>query len=201
MNISVVGTGYVGLVVAACFAENGNDVVGVDIVPEKIDKLKKGEVPIYEPGLEEIVKRNLAEERLSFTTDLKSSVEQTEIIFIAVGTPPDEDGSADMRHVLNVAEAIGRPEESFMAGGDERDMRWLGPTFAAALMRVCDRSDLRPVDFVGVPEHLFDQPELVGWIARNIDLAEEAGITVEHDIDNDAKRFLRAVGHPSSNTG
>jgi UDPglucose 6-dehydrogenase len=108
MKISVVGTGYVGLVVAACFAENGNSVIGIDIVPEKIDKLKKGEIPIYEPGLEEIVKRNLEEERLSFSTDLKSAIESTDIIFIAVGTPPDEDGSADMSHVLSVAESIGR---------------------------------------------------------------------------------------------
>jgi UDPglucose 6-dehydrogenase len=108
MKISVIGTGYVGLVVAACFAENGNNVIGVDILPEKIDKLKKGEVPIYEPGLEELVKRNLEEERLSFTTDLQSAIESTNIIFIAVGTPPDEDGSADMSHVLNVAKSIGR---------------------------------------------------------------------------------------------
>jgi UDPglucose 6-dehydrogenase len=108
MKISVIGSGYVGLVVAACFAENGNNVIGVDIVPEKIDKLKKGEVPIYEPGLEELVRRNLDEERLSFTTDLESAITNTDIIFIAVGTPPDEDGSADMSHVLSVATSIGR---------------------------------------------------------------------------------------------
>jgi UDPglucose 6-dehydrogenase len=108
MRVSVVGTGYVGLVVAACLAESGNNVIGVDIIPEKIDRLNSGEIPIYEPGLEELVRRNMDEERLSFTTDLKATVEKTRIIFIAVGTPPDEDGSADMRHVLSVAESIGR---------------------------------------------------------------------------------------------
>jgi UDPglucose 6-dehydrogenase len=108
MKISVVGTGYVGLVVSACLAENGNNVIGVDIDEDKISRLKKGEIPIYEPGLGELVRRNLAEERLKFSTDLASAVKQTDIIFIAVGTPPDEDGSADMSHVLSVAETIGR---------------------------------------------------------------------------------------------
>ncbi len=108
MKISVVGTGYVGLVVAACLAENGNSVIGADIDEDKIDRLKKAEIPIFEPGLEEMVKRNLAEERLSFTTDLPAAIRNTDIIFIAVGTPPGDDGAADMRHVLNVAETIGR---------------------------------------------------------------------------------------------
>jgi UDPglucose 6-dehydrogenase len=108
MRVSIVGTGYVGLVVAACLAESGNNVIGVDIVPEKIDRLNNGEIPIYEPGLKELVRRNMDEERLSFTTDLKAAVVKTRIIFIAVGTPPGEDGSADMRHVLSVAESIGR---------------------------------------------------------------------------------------------
>jgi UDPglucose 6-dehydrogenase len=108
MKISVVGTGYVGLVVAACLAENGNNVIGVDIDEDKIDRLKRAEIPIFEPGLEEMVKRNLEEERLSFTTDLPTSVERSHILFIAVGTPPGDDGSADMRYVLDVAETIGR---------------------------------------------------------------------------------------------
>ncbi len=107
MKISVVGTGYVGLVVAACLAENGNSVIGVDIDEDKIRQLKKARVPIFEPGLEEMVKRNLEEERLSFTTDLPTTIEHSEIVFIAVGTPPGKDGSADMRYVLSVAESIG----------------------------------------------------------------------------------------------
>ena len=108
MKLSVIGTGYVGLVVSACLAENGNDVIAVDIDEDKIDRLRRGELPIYEPGLAELVKRNVAEERLSFTTDFDDAVRQSKLLFIAVGTPADEDGSADMTHVLSVAEGIGR---------------------------------------------------------------------------------------------
>ncbi len=108
MKIGVVGTGYVGLVVGACLAENGNSVVCVDNDPAKVDALERGELPIYEPGLEEMVPRNVAEERLRFTTDLAGSVRDCEILFIAVGTPQDEDGSADLTHVLDVARGIGQ---------------------------------------------------------------------------------------------
>ncbi|HET7292089.1 MAG TPA: UDP-glucose/GDP-mannose dehydrogenase family protein [Vicinamibacteria bacterium] len=106
MKIGVIGTGYVGLVVGACLAENGNTVVCVDNVPDKVDALKRGEIPIYEPGLEEMVPRNVREERLYFTTDLADAVRRSDILFIAVGTPQDEDGSADLTHVLAVARAI-----------------------------------------------------------------------------------------------
>lgn len=107
MKLAVVGTGYVGLVAGTCFADTGNDVLCVDIDKRKVDMLTNGEVPIYEPGLEEMIKRNVKEERLSFTTDIKMSVEKSDIIFIAVGTPPDEDGSADLKHVLSVARDVG----------------------------------------------------------------------------------------------
>jgi UDPglucose 6-dehydrogenase len=106
--IGVVGTGYVGLVVGACLAENGNFVACVDNDEEKIVRLKRGEIPIYEPGLNEMVPRNVAEERLRFTTDLDEAVRASEVIFIAVGTPQDEDGSADLTHVLDVARGIAR---------------------------------------------------------------------------------------------
>jgi UDPglucose 6-dehydrogenase len=108
LRIGVVGTGYVGLVVGTCLAENGNAVVCVDNDQAKITALCRGEVPIYEPGLEEMISRNVAEERLSFSTDLAAAVRASEILFIAVGTPQGEDGSADMTHVLKVAEEIGR---------------------------------------------------------------------------------------------
>jgi UDPglucose 6-dehydrogenase len=108
MHIAVVGTGYVGLVAGACLAETGNDVVCADIDAGKIACLNRGEIPIYEPGLEPLVERNLREERLSFTTDVAGAVAGAEVIFIAVGTPPGEDGSADLQHVLSVAETIGR---------------------------------------------------------------------------------------------
>jgi UDPglucose 6-dehydrogenase len=113
LKIAVVGTGYVGLVVGACLAENGNTVVCVDNDQRKIDALRKGEIPIYEPGLSEMIPRNVGEERLRFTTDLKAAVEQSDIVFIAVGTPQDEDGSADLRHVLAVADGIGRAMNGF----------------------------------------------------------------------------------------
>jgi UDPglucose 6-dehydrogenase len=108
VKIAVVGTGYVGLVVGACLAENGNSVVCVDSDAAKIDALRRGEIPIYEPGLEELVRRNAAEERLRFSTVLEEAVRQSEVIFIAVGTPQDEDGSADLTHVLDVARGVGR---------------------------------------------------------------------------------------------
>ncbi|MFN2400333.1 MAG: UDP-glucose/GDP-mannose dehydrogenase family protein [Gemmatimonadaceae bacterium] len=108
MRITVIGTGYVGLVVGACLAETGNDVICADVDDRKITGLKRNELPIYEPGLSDLVERNQAEERLSFTTDIPSAIAQAEVVFIAVGTPPDEDGSADLRHVLDVAAMIGK---------------------------------------------------------------------------------------------
>jgi UDPglucose 6-dehydrogenase len=108
LRIAVVGTGYVGLVVGTCLAENGNTVVCVDNDEAKVAALRRGEVPIYEPGLAEMIPRNVAEERLSFSTDLPGAVRASDIVFVAVGTPQGEDGSADMTHVLKVAEEIGR---------------------------------------------------------------------------------------------
>jgi len=113
MNICVVGTGYVGLVSGACLAENGNDVVCVDVDEKKIKSLKRGKIPIYEPGLEEMVQRNSREGRLKFTTNLAKGVKQSLINLIAVGTPPNEDGSADLQHVLSVARAIGQVMDSY----------------------------------------------------------------------------------------
>lgn len=108
MNIAIVGTGYVGLVSGTCFAEMGIDVTCVDIDLHKIDCLLRGEIPIYEPGLENMVKRNVEAGRLHFTTDLSSCLDKVEIVFSAVGTPPDEDGSADLKYVLAVAKTFGQ---------------------------------------------------------------------------------------------
>jgi len=108
VNISVIGTGYVGLVVGACLAETGNAVKCADIDERKIEGLRKNILPIYEPGLEPLVERNQKEKRLTFTTDLRDAIENAEVIFIAVGTPPGEDGSADLKYVLQVATLIGR---------------------------------------------------------------------------------------------
>lgn len=108
MNIAIVGTGYVGLVSGACFAEMGIDVTCVDIDRRKIERLLAGEMPIYEPGLDELVRRNVEAGRLHFTTDLCDCLDAVEVVFSAVGTPPDEDGSADLKYVLEVARTFGR---------------------------------------------------------------------------------------------
>ena len=108
MKISVIGTGYVGLVVGACLAETGNDIVCADLDTAKIDGLRQNVLPIYEPGLDSLVERNQGQKRLAFTTDVGAAVEHADVVFIAVGTPPDEDGSADLRHVLSVADSVGR---------------------------------------------------------------------------------------------
>lgn len=114
MKISVIGTGYVGLVSGTCFSETGVNVVCVDVDVEKIKKLQAGQIPIYEPGLETIFKRNVDKGRLSFTTSLKDSLKDAEAVFIAVGTPPDEDGSADLKYVLGVAREIGRHMKDYL---------------------------------------------------------------------------------------
>ncbi|GMV07620.1 MAG: hypothetical protein AMXMBFR53_38950 [Gemmatimonadota bacterium] len=108
MKVAVIGSGYVGLVLGACLAESGNDVVSADIDESKVDRLNRGEVPIYEPGLEPLIERNLAAGRIRYTTDVAGAVRASDIVFIAVGTPPGEDGSADLKHVLAVARTIGQ---------------------------------------------------------------------------------------------
>jgi UDPglucose 6-dehydrogenase len=108
MKLSVIGTGYVGLVVGTCFAESGNDVICVDVDEQKLKTLRKGESPIYEPGLTEFLKKNIAEKRLTFTSDLDAAVKKSEVIFLALPTPQAEDGSADLQHVLEVSRKIGR---------------------------------------------------------------------------------------------
>ena len=108
MRVTIIGSGYVGLVAGACFAETGNDVVCADVDTQKIERLRRNDIPIYEPGLEPLVRRNQADGRLAFTTDVGAAVERAQVVFIAVGTPPGEDGSADLQHVLEVARVIGR---------------------------------------------------------------------------------------------
>lgn len=107
MKIAVIGTGYVGLVTGTCFAETGNEVTCVDIDQKKVNKLSAGEITIYEPGLEKLFLRNLKEERLRFTSNLKEGIKGAKILFLALPTPPGEDGSADLKYVLGVAAELG----------------------------------------------------------------------------------------------
>lgn len=113
MNITVVGTGYVGLVTGTCFAETGINVTCVDIDEKKIEKLRKGEVPIYEPGLDSLLERNIDKGRINFTTSLEKGIKESDAVFIAVGTPPDEDGSADLKYVLGVAREVGQHMQDY----------------------------------------------------------------------------------------
>jgi UDPglucose 6-dehydrogenase len=151
MKIAVVGTGYVGLVVGACLAENGNDVICVDTDAAKIRSLQKGKIPIYEPGLEELVRRNRAEKRLTFATTLPRAVRQSQIIFIAVGTPEAEDGSADLQHVLGVARDIARAMNGYKVIVDKSTV----PVGTAERVReVIRRETTHPFSVVSNPEFL-----------------------------------------------
>ena len=114
MNIAVVGTGYVGLVTGTCFAETGNHVICVDIDTNKVDRMRRGEVPIYEPGLDALFERNTKQGRLQFTTNLKEAVDRSSIIFLALPTPPGEDGSADLSYILGVAKDLSEINTSFL---------------------------------------------------------------------------------------
>ncbi len=120
MRLAVIGTGYVGLVAGVCFAESGNDVVCVDKDAAKVRALRAGKMPIYEPGLEELLRRNVAEKRLTFTTALATAVRDAAVVFIAVGTPQGEDGAADLQHVLDGGEAD-RPRHQRLYGGRQQE--------------------------------------------------------------------------------
>jgi UDPglucose 6-dehydrogenase len=151
MKIAVIGTGYVGLVVGACFAETGNDVICVDKDAAKIRVLNRGAIPIYEPGLAELVTRNRAERRLTFTTKLPAAVRGASVVFIAVGTPTGEDGSADLQHVLAAAREIGRAMNGYTVIVDKSTV----PVGTSELVRqVVSRETTHPFSIVSNPEFL-----------------------------------------------
>lgn len=156
MNICVIGTGYVGLVAGTCFAESGNDVICVDIDSKKVERLNNGDVPIYEPGLEELIKRNKGDGRLKFTTDLAAAVKESLICFIAVGTPPGEDGSADLKYVIEVAKGIGKSMDGYRVIVDKSTV----PVGTADKVKAAVRSELQSrgvdceFDVVSNPEFL-----------------------------------------------
>ncbi|MEO8075946.1 MAG: UDP-glucose/GDP-mannose dehydrogenase family protein [Acidobacteriota bacterium] len=151
MKIAVVGSGYVGLVAGACLAENGNEVICVDKDPAKVRALQRGKIPIYEPGLEELVRRNRAEKRLTFTTALERGVRSAQIIFIAVGTPTGEDGSADLQHVLAVARDTAKAMNGYKVIVNKSTV----PVGTAARVReVIRRETTHPFSVVSNPEFL-----------------------------------------------
>ena len=151
MKLAVVGTGYVGLVVGACLAETGNDVVCVDKDAAKVRTLRKGRMPIFEPGLEELVRRNVGEKRLTFTTQLPRAVRASSVIFIAVGTPQGEDGAADLQHVLGVAREIAQAMNGFKVIVDKSTV----PVGTALKVReVVRRETTHPFSVVSNPEFL-----------------------------------------------
>jgi UDPglucose 6-dehydrogenase len=151
MRVAIIGSGYVGLVVGAGLAETGNDVICADIDDDKINRLSRGEIPIFEPGLDRLVERNLEDGRLAFTTDVAAAVRASRVIFIAVGTPPGEDGSADLQHVLAVAKVIGQS----MNGEKVVVTKSTVPVGTAALVRaVISEHSAFPVHVCSNPEFL-----------------------------------------------
>jgi UDPglucose 6-dehydrogenase len=151
MRIAVVGTGYVGLVVGACFAETGNQVICVDRDDAKVRALRRGKIPIFEPGLEELVQRNFGEKRLSFTKDLAASVKKSDVVFIAVGTPMGEDGSADLQHVLGAAKEIAKAMNGYKVIVDKSTV----PVGTSEKVRdVIRRETTHPFSVVSNPEFL-----------------------------------------------
>lgn len=190
MKVGIIGSGYVGLVAGACLAESGNAVVCADIDQEKIDRLNAGEIPIYEPGLEPLIERNLAKGRLTFTSDVPAAVRASHVIFIAVGTPPDEDGSADLKHVLAVARTIGRSME------DEKVVitKSTVPVGTAKLVREAIEAE------TDLPVHVCSNPEFLKEGAAIDDFMKPDRVVVGVDSEY-AARVLQDLYRPFVRTG
>lgn len=190
MRVGVIGTGYVGLVVGACLADAGNDVICADVDEGKIAKLKQNRIPIYEPGLEDLVVRNQEDERLQFTTDVAECVRESDIIFIAVGTPPGEDGSADLRHVLAVAETIGHN----MNGEKIVTTKSTVPVGTATKVRSVIEQ------YSGYPVHVCSNPEFLKEGAAVDDFMKPDRVIVGTDSDY-ARSALAELYAPFVRTG
>ena len=190
MKITVVGTGYVGLVVGACLAETGNDVVCVDVDERKIRGLRRGRVPIYEPGLDELVRRNQAEKRLIFSTALSRATRGAAVILIAVGTPPGEDGSADMQHVLAVARQLARAMNGYMVVAIKSTV----PVGTAARVRAVITSATRQ------PFSVVSNPEFLKQGSAVEDFLKPDRVVIGAD-DARARELMRALYAPFTRTG
>lgn len=195
MKIAVVGSGYVGLVTGTCFAEVGIDVVCVDIDQKKIDKLKEGIIPIFEPGLEEMVHRNMSKGRLSFTTSLAEALAGCEVLFIAVGTPPDEDGSADLKYVISVARECGRHMKDYLLVVTKSTV----PVGTAAKVRgaLQEELDKRGVD---IPFDVASNPEFLKEGAAIEDFLKPDRIVVGLDSPR-AEELMKSLYKPFTLNG
>ena len=190
MNIAVVGSGYVGLVVGACLAETGNDVVCADVDVGKIDALQRNVIPIYEPGLEQLVERNQRQERLAFTTDVARAIAGAEVVFIAVGTPPDEDGSADLRHVLDVARQIGR----------HMTREVVVVTKSTVPVGTADRVQQAVAETARLPFHMCSNPEFLKEGAAVEDFLKPDRVVLGVDSDH-ARSVMAELYAPFVRTG
>ena len=192
MEIAVIGTGSVGLVAGACFADTGNNVICVDKDASKVATLNHGKMTIYEPGLEEIVRRNRSEERLTFTTDLPSAVQASRIVFIAVGTPQGEDGSADLQHVLGVARDVGRAMQGYTVIVDKSTV----PVGTAARVReAVARETTQTFSVVSNPEFLKQ-----GAAIEDFMKPDRVVIGVEEQDDR-AAQIMKELYGPFTRTG
>jgi len=190
VKVAVVGTGYVGLVVGACLAETGNDVICADVDAGKINSLKQNKLPIYEPGLEPMVVKNQRDGRLTFTTDVGQAVERSDVIFIAVGTPPDEDGSADLQHVLSVARTI----------GDHMNETKLVVTKSTVPVGTAEKVRAEVASRTKTPFHVCSNPEFLKEGAAVEDFMKPDRVVVGVDSD-DAAKVIEELYAPFVRTG
>jgi UDPglucose 6-dehydrogenase len=190
MHVAIIGSGYVGLVAGACLAETGNDVTCVDVDADKIARLQRNEIPIYEPGLEPMVKRNQEEGRLTFTTDIGAAVRNARVIFIAVGTPPGEDGSADLTHVLAVAREVGRHMNDSKIVATKSTV----PVGTAEKVRAAVRSQTE------IPFAICSNPEFLKEGAAIDDFMKPDRVVIGVD-DNEAKEIMGELYAPFTRQG
>jgi UDPglucose 6-dehydrogenase len=190
MHVAIIGSGYVGLVAGACLAETGNDVTCVDVDADKIARLQRNEIPIYEPGLEPMVKRNQEEGRLTFTTDIGAAVRNARVIFIAVGTPPGEDGSADLTHVLAVAREVGRHMNDSKIVVTKSTV----PVGTAEKVRAAVRSQTE------IPFAICSNPEFLKEGAAIDDFMKPDRVVIGVD-DNEAKEIMGELYAPFTRQG
>ncbi len=190
MKISIVGTGYVGLVTGTCFSDTGVNVTCIDIDPKKINNLKNGIVPIYEPGLEAMIKKNVEKGRLHFTTNIKENLDQAEVVFIAVGTPPGEDGGADLSHVLEVARQIGRNMDNHLVVVTKSTV----PIGTAKKVKAAILEELR-IRQLEIPFEVASNPEFLKEGSAIDDFLKPDRIVVGTDSD-EAEKVMRRLYKP-----